>query len=224
VIVPGTSCSPDLRNEPIDGLRGAHCNLDDHVVEMVALRNDARPRQCTYCAGADVKGAEPPATRCGPFVRIDDRRSSEHIQVEGVQVCRNDCNRCTRGDQARTDRRDLVADARLPRHLLQICRLVRSRYRPRKPVDLMQHLNARRRAPVRRRPLRDQARSVSLALARPARERTHGAGEFGDLAPVVESLPVACERGDPPRIRAGGELTLGVDDGMQLHCDARVEV
>lgn len=44
----------DLRNEPIDGLRGARRDHDDHVVELVALRNDARPRECTNCARADV--------------------------------------------------------------------------------------------------------------------------------------------------------------------------
>ena len=52
----------NLRNEPIDGLRGARRDLDDHAVELVALRNDARARERARCAGADVEGAEPPAT------------------------------------------------------------------------------------------------------------------------------------------------------------------
>lgn len=77
---------------------------------------------------------------------------------------------------------------------------------------------------MRHRPLRDQARSVPLDLARPARERTHGSGEFGDLAGVIQSVPVARKCGDPRGVCARGELAFGVDDGMQLHRDARVEV
>ena len=75
-----------------------------------------------------------------------------------------------------------------------------------------------------RRPLRDQSRAVGLDLRRPTRDGADGAGEFGDLASVVERVAVPGERGDPGGIGAGGELALGVDDGVQLHPDARVDV
>lgn len=75
-----------------------------------------------------------------------------------------------------------------------------------------------------RRPLRDETRAVGLDLRRPTRERADSAGEFGDLPRAVECVPVACERGDPCRVGAGGEFTLGVHDGVQLHGDTRIDV
>lgn len=77
---------------------------------------------------------------------------------------------------------------------------------------------------MRRRPLRDQARAICLDLCRPTRDGSDGAGEFGDLSGVVECVTVSGERGDPAGIGAGGQLALGVDDGVQFHRDAGVEV
>src|SRR5690606_16079994 len=101
-------------------------------IEPVALRYDARARERAYCARADVEDAEPSAAGCGPFVRVDDRLCSEQIQVD-MQVCRSNWNGCAQGRQTRIDRCQLVADARLPRRLVEIGRLVRTGHRPRAP-------------------------------------------------------------------------------------------
>ncbi len=215
--------------------QGALGHVFDELVEDGAVGHDPGLRDGAADTGLDVVPGEAATAPVGAGVRIADGRVREDVTVSGghgdrVGVGRAGGRVVGRGqgvagaERGGVDGRDLGADGVRPLGLVDLAGLVGAAVCPCPPVDHVEHALVRLAARVLLAPLGQACGAVRFDLVRPARQWPDKVLQFGDLAVLGQGVALGRESGHPLGVGAGGQVAFAVDDVLELHGHAGVDV